>query len=268
MTATTGGKDSTRLPSDFLAILDRCAQIELKCAQVYQRFAQMHAEFPEIQTLWFKTAREEEAHAAQFKMLAKLKRSDVVGLSVNDTDTQAALEAMDRLLERMRTGYLDPEQALMLAIKLENQAGKFHSNSVVICRDPELKKLLDAMMGHDQDHESALVKALAEIKRRRGSGLTEALQLVERLAEQIDGAGLSPMDTLKAVLRFENLVSKQLLKSQAGKRGTELQLILKDIMEKNSAQLQLIHQRLERFEAGTDGKVAEELRLHRTERRQ
>jgi len=268
MTATTGGKDGARISADLLAILDRCTQIELKCAEIYRRFAQMHAEFPEIQTLWFKTAREEESHAAQFKMLTKLKQSDVVGLSVSETDTQTALAAMDGLLEKMRTGYLEPEKALMLAIKLERQLGKFHSNAVVICRDPELKRLLDAMMGNDQDHESALVRALGEIKRRRGSGLTEVLQLVERLAEQIDAAGLTPMDTLKAVLRFETLVGQRLLKGQAGNRNPELQLILKDIMEKNSVQLQLIHQRLERFEAKTDGKADEELRLHRTERRQ
>lgn len=76
----------------------------------------------------------------------------------------ASLHKLEEFMEKVMASKPSHKEALTLAIRLEEQLALLHMSSIVVFEDPELKKLFDAMMDHDNGHVSAMMDALQKLK--------------------------------------------------------------------------------------------------------
>lgn len=161
-----GSKSSTPgLSMEEMFILDQCALIESKCAELYKHFAEVTNDNPELETLWKKTALEEEHHALQFNMLARVKEG-ITKINIDIAKAKFVLQQLDDLLARIRKAKLTAVETLQVGIRLEGYLSEFHCDSVVVCEDPDMTKLLNAMMKIDVEHAGMLQRALDRLTKK------------------------------------------------------------------------------------------------------
>jgi len=247
-------------------VLDKCALIELKCSEIYRHLAQEHSESRRLQALWLRAAEEEEHHARQFKMISRLKGESIESLKIELCDTTEMLESLDSLLDKLKSTSVTPVRALQLAVDLETNLNRFHANSVTVCKDQELAKLLDAMMNFDLDHVRMFEKELEEWLGGQGSR-SHILNKVEELFQEIKRCNLTPVDTLKVAINFEKQLSKYFRDPVAGSEHAEMQHLLESMIEKNQGFLVLVQEKLARLVAERAGNLSQENRLARAEHR-
>ncbi|WP_324079398.1 hypothetical protein [Geomonas sp.] len=140
-------------------MLDQCALIETKCAEVYKHFAKITADTPELEALWKKTALEEEHHALQFNMLARVKEG-ITAIRADLDKVKFVLQQLDDLFARIGKAKLTAVETLEVGIRLETYLSQYHCNSIIVCEDPDMAKLLDAMMKIDVEHSEMLKRVL------------------------------------------------------------------------------------------------------------
>lgn len=155
------------LPMEHLRFLGRCAAFELACAELYVYFDRLFLEDPEFSALWRKTAREEENHAQQFDLAVRLKG---IGMLSVKTDLSTAFERLQKLeeyVESLMESNPSKEQALDLAIRLEDQLAEMHMASIVDFHDEELKRLFTAMLNNDRGHVVMLRDFLSKMQKEK-----------------------------------------------------------------------------------------------------
>jgi rubrerythrin len=152
----------TSLPdnSAVLILLDTCHAIELACERLYSALADAHADHPPIASLWRKTAREEQAHAAQFRLLMAGHGAAVEEVAVDRTEALAALQELEATASRIRMQTPTVEEALTFAVRLEERLAKFHADTAAIFHEDSQRRLFRAMMAADDRHTDALREAL------------------------------------------------------------------------------------------------------------
>lgn len=152
---------AAKLTMDQLHFLDKCKRFELKCADLYYHFARIFADNKELAKLWSKTALEEESHAQQFAMAARMQGVGMSGVNTDVTQAVSTLQKLEEKIGQLMSSPLSEAEALTLAIRLEEQIAVLHMSTIVTFSDSELEKLFKAMMDHDQEHVEALREQLA-----------------------------------------------------------------------------------------------------------
>lgn len=147
---------AARLTMDQLHFIDRCKRFELKCAELYYHFARSFADNTPLSRLWSKTALEEESHAQQFAMAARMQGVGMSGVNTDLTKAMVTLQKLEEKVDQLMASALSEAEALNLAVKLEEQMAVLHMSTIVIFADSELEKLFQAMMDHDREHVEAL----------------------------------------------------------------------------------------------------------------
>lgn len=209
-TQTTSGP---WLEKSFL--LDKCAQIECKCAEVYRHFAQIHADSHELAALWKKTADEEENHAQAIRIVRRVKGEGITGVNADSAGIAAALKKLESLIELLKMSTIPPVEALKLALRMETYLSQFHVNAAAICDDPEMQKLLNAMMNHDIEHIDMLEGALAQ-HHSTNQGHPELHLKLQALIGEMQAAHLSLDEVVKLELEFQAFLNEQYAMLPAG----------------------------------------------------
>lgn len=158
-------KEATaKLGSEDLRFLDSGKHFELKCAELYHHFERLFAGEKWFSELWKKTALEEENHAQQFDLALRLKGVGMERVKTDVVRATANLQKLEAFVEKVLVLKPSSESALELAIRLEEQLAVVHMASIVAFKDPELKRLFDALLANDRDHVSALGAALNRLR--------------------------------------------------------------------------------------------------------
>jgi rubrerythrin len=160
---------------EVLKVLELCREIEVSCSELYHYFEDIFSGTPGISGLWKKTALEEENHANQFVLAIKLRRQGLVqSVSVEETAVETVLNRVRSLLEKARQNQPGINDALLLAIDLEEVLSEFHLSSMALFQEESHKKLFEAMMKNDQNHVVDLKRAYEDRtgERQRGLPLT------------------------------------------------------------------------------------------------
>lgn len=157
---------AARLTMDQLHFLDRCKRFELKGAELYYHFARSFAENKPLSRLWSKTALEEESHAQQFAMAARMQGVGMSGVNTDLTKAMVNLQKLEEKVDQLMASTLSEVESLNLAVKLEEQMAVLHMSSIVIFSNSELKKLFQAMMDFDKEHVEALREYLESLPQR------------------------------------------------------------------------------------------------------
>lgn len=158
---------NSKLALDELAFLDRCAALELKVASLYHHFEELFTDNLPLSLLWRKTAREEENHSLQFGLGGRLKGTGMKKLKGEVAQASEYLQKAEKFIEKCLSANPSEEDALSLAIKLEEHLADLHMSSIVVFEDAELKKMFDAMMKSDRGHITMLLDYKAKANSSR-----------------------------------------------------------------------------------------------------
>lgn len=145
-----------KLPMDQLQFLQQCAEFESKVAGLYHHYSNLFADDESLSMLFRKTADEEENHAQQFHLAVRLQGTGMAAVKTDVTRASANLRKLEEIVERLTGSRPFPEEALDMAIRLEEQVALLHMSNVVHFQDAGLKHLFEAMMAHDNGHITML----------------------------------------------------------------------------------------------------------------
>lgn len=150
--------ENVRLNLDEVSVFHICYKIEKTYAELYRYFSNIYTHNPQVSRLWGKTAVEEDNHADQFKMASRLLGSGIKSLKINVSRANAVLTEVQSVYENVQKSPPSINDALLLAIKLENSLSNYHMDSISNFDDVHFAKLFTSMMSSDQDHIQALKK--------------------------------------------------------------------------------------------------------------
>jgi rubrerythrin len=140
-------------------VLGICLRIELAASQLYELLSNVHAADAEMLQLWKKMAREEESHAAQFR-LALASPSMLETVTIDGAEADGMLKKLDTLIAAYRTSPPTPAQALAASIELEDELSLLHMSTVGTFAAKKHASLFEAMMAADRGHRDGLAVAL------------------------------------------------------------------------------------------------------------
>jgi rubrerythrin len=144
---------------DIEHVLGICLRLELAAGQLYELLSSVHAADVEMFHLWKTMAREEESHAAQFR-LALASPSMLETVTVGGSDADRMLGKVDTLIARYRTAPPTPAQALAATIELESELVQLHMSKVATFAAKKHASLFEAMMAADIGHRDGLTVEL------------------------------------------------------------------------------------------------------------
>jgi rubrerythrin len=141
-------------------VLEICEHIELACAELYHYFADLFKNERGDMLLWLKTAMEEENHAMQFTLIAKLKRQKIISsIQIDPVDAEITLIYIRSLIEKSKKTPPTQKEALQLAINLENKMAALHIENVITFVDPSYEITFLAISQSDRKHLESLQEA-------------------------------------------------------------------------------------------------------------
>lgn len=145
---------------ETIKFLTTCALVEDKAAQIYRAMAAAARaqNEEELGALWQEMAVDEENHAQQVRLAARLSRQNVFA-KLNSEQEQAAfalLERAEALLNYVRANSLSELQMLQIAVELEKKFQKVHTAYTVLFQEVSMKKMFDALARADNTHLAGL----------------------------------------------------------------------------------------------------------------
>ncbi len=144
-----------------LNVLETAARIERKVADIYAIFNERFKEESEAALLWESLVMEEEAHAgfldAKIRML-KVRPETFGDVAVDGEMLEDSLKKVEALEAYVSENDIGLEEAVRIALNIEQDMVEKKYNKLVEIGEPELKKIFDHLTKED-DHVEKLVRA-------------------------------------------------------------------------------------------------------------
>ena len=156
---------NTNLPFETLNTLHACAEIEESLGKMYEAFADAYRDHHAISQIFKKTAGEERNHEYQIRLAIKSFTPTIQSMNMTTAEAEKQLSIVQDFLEKMKNSTPGLDEALSLAIKLEDISSRFHLDAAAHFNDPSCVKLFKAMMSADEDHVATLELALKELRK-------------------------------------------------------------------------------------------------------
>ena len=135
------------------AFLSGCQKIENLAGKIYQRLSRDEEYDPRVRSLFQTLSGDERTHAGEIDMLL---HNLAHNLDINPRFSWEVLETALLLAERMAKGLeskrLSEEEALRLAVQMEQQFVKVHVNNALHFYDPRVAAVFEELGRHDQIH--------------------------------------------------------------------------------------------------------------------
>jgi rubrerythrin len=151
-------------PIETINTLHKCAEIEEVLGKMYDMFAEAYQEHPEISQVFKKTAGEERNHEYQIRLAIKSFCPTIESMALTTEEADKHLSMVRDFLEKLNNGIPDIEEALDIALKLEDISTRFHMDAAARFSDPSCAKLFKAMMAADEDHVATLEQTLKKLR--------------------------------------------------------------------------------------------------------
>lgn len=136
----------------ILRVLDPLEGIEKKIAELYERFSEIFGEDAEAASFFYRMSVDEIAHAN----LVGYQRRVVVQNMKLAKDVSLDLDDINYTLERVKSLLAGPppslEEAVKLALEIENSAAEAHSRTAIAEAVPGIYQLLSSLSGFDSKH--------------------------------------------------------------------------------------------------------------------
>lgn len=143
-------------------LLTRCAEIEETIAKIYRVLAEVSSYPQPLQQFWIEMACDEDDHAQQLKLAARLCNDKLVADELLPRDrVEFLLRETRRFLARLQQSPVSADKALQLTHLLEEQFLQVHINSAASFSDPQMKKMFQALAHSDHEHVERLKRFIA-----------------------------------------------------------------------------------------------------------
>lgn len=150
------------------AYLQICRQIEELASQIYSQLGQHDQFAPEVRRVFQKLSSDERAHARNLDLV--LQEGEVSRMAMARISREKLEEAKlfaEELFARSRQTELDQEQALRIAVKMEQKFITVHVQNAVHLSNPRLAQLFEELNAADQEHIDSLNECIRWWKNQR-----------------------------------------------------------------------------------------------------
>jgi rubrerythrin len=143
-------------------LLFRCAEIEETVAKIYRVLADVPAYSDTLQNFWIEMACDEDDHAQQLKLAARISGENVIGEEhIPLAKIESLLREAKSYLTRLQQGAVSAEKALQLTCLLEEKFLQAHINTAATFKDPQTKKMFQSLAEGDRLHVERLQSFMA-----------------------------------------------------------------------------------------------------------
>jgi hypothetical protein len=118
--------------------------------------------------VWTKTAREEDAHAAQYRLGAPLLDAMLAAPRFDLAEGLRLLGEAEDILSRVDREPPGIVEALQMALALERAFARFHMPQAFFFQEEGHRRLAEAMMDADDRHVEALERTLRDYEAQKG----------------------------------------------------------------------------------------------------
>lgn len=152
---------------DIIKALDIIEKLELKLSELYDYFYKLFLDNKEISGLFFKLSIEEKGHAdlVRFQRRIVIKNKDLIkdiDIDLDTTFIHNIISKADSILKSSSKPTI--EDALKLAIELENDSGEYHYKNFIKYKDHAFSLLLENLNKNDEDHIEQIKEIANKLK--------------------------------------------------------------------------------------------------------
>lgn len=163
MNLRTNNESARSHTGDDVAVLDLCRDIEFLVQEMYLYFAEIFRDDAAIRELWTKTAYEENNHANQFILAAKLRSGMISSVRLRLDQATSVHDYIRRTFQHFRHSPPSLEEALRTSIETEKKIYRYHVDSVAMFNDPSQQNIFAMMMASDQGHIETLEEVYQQL---------------------------------------------------------------------------------------------------------
>jgi len=137
--------------------LNDCAAIEETIAAIYRQLAEALPCDEELKAIWRKMADEEDQHAIQIGLAARLPYKETFrGENLTPAKVEQLLHRARTILAGVRSAGMTEEDALRVSLKLEGEFMAVHVASAAEFLDGKMREMFRCLARGDEEHHRAL----------------------------------------------------------------------------------------------------------------
>jgi len=137
--------------------LNDCIAIEETIAAIYRQLAASVGCDAELKAIWEKMAGDEEQHALQIRLAARLPQQETFkGEKLTPARTGQLLSRTRTILEGTNSAKMGVEDALRVSLKLEGEFLAVHVAAAAEFIDGKMREMFLCLARGDEEHQRAL----------------------------------------------------------------------------------------------------------------
>lgn len=141
--------------------LHDCHKIEILAGEIYRRLAADFAYAPQVRELFDRLGSDERAHARDISMVMQVPEGELQAVSkVSWEILAAAVQLAEQMAATVECRHLGEEEALRLAVAMEQQFVKVHVNNAMHFYNQRIEAVFENLGRQDQIHLDRLRKCL------------------------------------------------------------------------------------------------------------
>lgn len=143
------------------SFLADCIRIETLASKIYQNFADNTTFAKEVRKVFQQLSDDERAHARHIDLVLQGDEKEVDAIPmISGEKIGHGVALAESLLEKVEGERLEEEEALKLAVTLENQFLKVHVNNALHFNNKKLDNLFSQLNSEDEAHIKTLKECL------------------------------------------------------------------------------------------------------------
>jgi rubrerythrin len=146
---------------DMRKFLTECRKIENIAGDLYQRLSENKSYHGKVREVFQQLAKDEKAHARHIDLILQASEQEIdVTEMIAGEKLQEALTLAERMVQTVGQEALNEENALRLAVLMEQQFMKVHVNNALFFRNQKLAELFNKLGSEDEAHMDTLKACL------------------------------------------------------------------------------------------------------------
>lgn len=151
-------------------LLNDCRQVEEVASRIYQYLASVPDFAAEVRTTFQQLATDELEHSRQLEHALQVPEPERLGINrIAWVKVDEALQIARKLLSEVQQKKISEEEALRLAVNLEESFVKIHLDNALHFSDQRFAELFTGLGRSDQDHLTTLRECLRWWQQRKKS---------------------------------------------------------------------------------------------------
>ncbi|MCX7770498.1 MAG: hypothetical protein N2202_05385 [Proteobacteria bacterium] len=143
-------------------LLNICKKMEFLMARLYEHFSEVFKDDEELYKLWRKMVIEEENHVKHFELAMKVSSDVIENLSIDKRELTERYTKIQEIIDEVRKKMISLDEAIDLAISLEENFEDIHVSMISKFKNPSYKKLFSSMKSCDEAH----IEILKQIEKK------------------------------------------------------------------------------------------------------